>query len=373
MNIRDTDRFFSAAELSYALKDDDDDDVRRFKESLPSHLQSNSLPVSSVYSSTSSTCDLPQKRPTIYSYLKTIRELAGSIVNHPQIQAAAIVCIILNAIMMGIATCPFVYTNPNTSKTFERSDLVFLIIFTVETGMQLLYHGVYLFLDGWLVFDFLIVLISWAFSTFSIFRSFRILRVLRLLNRVQNIRELVDALLSAMPRLIAMAGLLGLIFYIFAVMFTHLFKDLPLQEPYFVSLSASLFTLFQVMSLDWAGTARECMAYYPWAWVPFVTFIIISSFIAFNLIIAVICDAVGAITSRSDADDTEISTCDMPSVKKEVKPVKKEFNFLEMERKLHALSAQVQEMTQAQEQLEYTIQQIIKLASSEQKVTTLYG
>lgn len=368
MNKRVAERFFSAAELSYALNDDDDH-VRRLKESLASQLQSNSVLVSSVASSTSSTSNPPQKRPTMNSYLKSMQELMGSIVNHPQIQAAAIICIILNAIMMGLATCPFVYTNPNTSKAFERSDLVFLIIFTVETGMQLLYHGVYLFLDGWLVFDFLIVLISWAFSTFSIFRSFRILRVLRLLNRVQNIRELVDALLSAMPRLIAMAGLLGLIFYIFAVMFTHLFKDLPLEEPYFVSLSASMFTLFQVMSLDWSGTARECMAYYPWAWVPFVTFIIISSFIAFNLIIAVICDAVGAIASRSDVDNTEISTCDMPYVKKEVRPVRKEFNILEMERKLHALSVQVQEITQTQEQLEYTIQLLIKLSSSEQKVT----
>jgi hypothetical protein len=174
-----------------------------------------------------------------------MRELTGAVVNHSHVQAAALICIIFNALMMAIATFPFVYSSPNLSKAFEQSDLVFLTIFSVESAMQLIYRGIYLFLDGWLAFDLVLVMFSWAFSSFTVLRSFRILRVLRLLNRVQNIRELVDALLSAMPRLIAMAGLLGLIFYIFAVMFTHLFKDLPLDEPYFVSLSASLFTLFQ--------------------------------------------------------------------------------------------------------------------------------
>jgi len=31
---------------------------------------------------------------------------------------------------------------------------------------------------------------------------------------------------------------------------------------------------------------------YPWAWVPFISFVMIASFVVINLIIAVICDAV---------------------------------------------------------------------------------
>jgi len=353
----------SEVEFPYSLQHYDDE-LRQWKESLALAWPSFNEPaVSSVSSSDS--LELQSPHPSVYECLKRMRELTGALVNHSHIQAAALICIILNAFMMAIATYPFVYSSPNLSKAFEQSDLVFLTIFSVESGMQLIYHGMYLFLDGWLAFDLVLVMFSWAFSPFTVLRSFRILRVLRLLNRVQNIRDLIDALLSAMPRLVAMAGLLGLIFYIFAVMFTHLFKDLPLDEPYFVSLSASLFTLFQVMSLDWASTARECMAYYPWAWVPFVTFIIISSFFAFNLIIAVICDAVGAIASCSDVvDNGQLASC-VSSTTKEIREVHKEFDFFDMERKLHALSMQVQEITQTQAQIEYLTQLLLKQAHSE--------
>lgn len=364
MKSRD-DQNDSEEKLPYSLQHYDDE-LRQWKESLASTWPSDSEPVSSVSSSNSYAMDLQQPPPpSVYACLKRIQGLSGAVVNHSLVQAAALICIVLNAFMMGIATFPFVYSNPSLSKAFEKSDLIFLTIFSVESGMQLIYHGIYLFLDGWLAFDLLLVMFSWAFSPFTILRSFRIVRVLRLLNRVQNIRDLVDALLSAMPRLIAMAGLLGLIFYIFAVMFTHLFKDLPLEEPYFVSLSASLFTLFQVMSLDWASIARECMAYYSWAWIPFVTFIITSSFVAFNLIIAVICDAVGAIASSSDVDNEEhVASC-VSSTTKETREVHKEFNFFDMERKLHALSIQVQEITQTQSQIEYLTQQLLKQAHTE--------
>jgi hypothetical protein len=369
MNSRD-DQNDSEEKLHYSLQHYDDE-LRQWKESLASAWPSDSEPVSSVSSSNSYSIDVQQPPPpSVYECLKRTKELSGAVVNHPLIQAAALICIILNAVVMSIATFPFVYSNPNLSKAFEKSDLVFLTIFSVESGMQLIYHGIYLFLDGWLAFDLLLVLFSWAFSPFTVLRSFRIVRVLRLLNRVQNIRDLVDALLSAMPRLIAMAGLLGLIFYIFAVMFTHLFKDLPLEEPYFVSLSASLFTLFQVMSLDWASIARECMAYYSWAWIPFVTFIITSSFVAFNLIIAVICDAVGAIASSSDGDNEEHVAS---STTKETREVHKEFNFFDMERKLHALSIQVQEITQTQSQIEYLTQLLLKQVHAEGQTTSSHN
>eukprot|EP00593_Proboscia_inermis_P013464 CAMPEP_0171320080 /NCGR_PEP_ID=MMETSP0816-20121228/101777_1 /TAXON_ID=420281 /ORGANISM="Proboscia inermis, Strain CCAP1064/1" /LENGTH=162 /DNA_ID=CAMNT_0011816535 /DNA_START=293 /DNA_END=781 /DNA_ORIENTATION=+ len=94
-----------------------------------------------------------------------------------------------------------------------------------------------------------------------------------------------------------------------------LFKDagdfVELGDNYFGGLHLTLFTLFQVMTMDnWVDVTREIMVYKYWAWAPFCTFVFISGFIVVNLLIAVICDAVyelndfaEAITGQLPSDD----------------------------------------------------------------------
>jgi len=100
-------------------------------------------------------------------------------------------------------------------------------------------------------------------------------------------------------------------------MFTILFQDLYAEGytnyDYFSSLSWTLLTLFQMMTLDeWASIARQVIDVYKWAWVPFVVFVTISGFIFVNLIIAVICDAIGALHAdekaklHGDFDDASV-------------------------------------------------------------------
>ena len=57
--------------------------------------------------------------------------------------------------------------------------------------MQLFYLGFALFLDGWLVFDLAIVILSWSFESMQIVRAFRIFRAFRLVTRVKPLRDLV--------------------------------------------------------------------------------------------------------------------------------------------------------------------------------------
>jgi Ion transport protein len=104
-----------------------------------------------------------------------------------------------------------------------------------------------------------------------------------------------------MPRMFAIWLLLCLVSYIFAVMFTQLFKDLYEQGAtgdvdYFGRMDKTFFTLFQIMTLDaWSDIARDVMAVYPWAWLPIIAYVIITGFVVVNLVIAVICDAVAAL------------------------------------------------------------------------------
>mmetsp|Transcript_20982 Transcript_20982/g.37909 ORF Transcript_20982/g.37909 Transcript_20982/m.37909 type:complete len:400 (-) Transcript_20982:261-1460(-) len=235
-----------------------------------------------------------------FRYLNKLRVLCGDIVNHPRVTLFIIVLIVVNAVMMGVATFDIVTDNPAVDNAFEKTDSIFLIIFSIELGMQIIYRGYTLFMDGWLVFDFLIVVLSWSFASLQIIRAFRIFRALRIITRIETMRNLVTALFDIMPRLGAITALLLLIFYIFAVLFTQLFGDLELSGEYFSRLDYSLLTLFVMMTMEWADVARECMDELWWAWAPFVMFIMLTGFIVFNLIIAVVCDAVAVIENKED-------------------------------------------------------------------------
>jgi hypothetical protein len=181
------------------------------------------------------------------------RRSMGRFINCDRFQYFILSLIMINAIMMGVATFPFVKGNPQTSNVFELIDKVFLVIFTIESGLQLLYQGWFIFKDGFLVFDLLIVILSWALEGTQVIRSFRIFRALRLVTRVETMRNLVSAMFDVMPKLGAIFALLALVFYIFGVMMTQLYKDLSKQgdDPmgYFSSLPRTLFTLFQIMCL----------------------------------------------------------------------------------------------------------------------------
>jgi voltage-gated sodium channel len=62
---------------------------------------------------------------------------------------------------------------------------------------------------------------------------------------------------------------------------------------WFGTLGESFYTLFQIMTLEsWSmGIARPVMEQFPLAWLFFVPFIFIVTFIMINLIIAVVVDA----------------------------------------------------------------------------------
>lgn len=269
---------------------------------------------------------------SLKSDIHQFREICGAMVNHEMVQNGIITLIAINAAMMGIGTFPFVKGDPEINAAFTLVDKIFLSIFTAELGMQTIYLGFRLFLDGWLVFDFLIIVISWSFDTIGFIRAFRVFRALRLITRVKVMKNLVLALLNVLPRMGAIGLLLLLISYIFAVMLTQLFKDLSLDGftdfDYFGRLDKTFFTLFQLMTLDgWSSIARQVIAVYKCkcmchkntihsctiyqqkyqscfvesvgGWIPIMCFVSISGFIVVNLIVAVICEAV----SNLDDDD----------------------------------------------------------------------
>eukprot|EP00552_Chaetoceros_brevis_P001214 CAMPEP_0197738796 /NCGR_PEP_ID=MMETSP1435-20131217/16562_1 /TAXON_ID=426625 /ORGANISM="Chaetoceros brevis, Strain CCMP164" /LENGTH=109 /DNA_ID=CAMNT_0043327847 /DNA_START=180 /DNA_END=509 /DNA_ORIENTATION=+ len=59
--------------------------------------------------------------------------------------------------------------------------------------------------------------------------------------------------------------------------------------------------------MDWQEAARECQKEISWAPLLFVLFEIVSGFIVFNLIVAVLCEALGLLDSDGKEDEDKIS------------------------------------------------------------------
>jgi voltage-gated sodium channel len=140
-----------------------------------------------------------------------------------------------------------------------------------------------------------------ATGGFSVLRALRVLRVLRLISGVPSIRRVVSTLLAAIPGAAAIIGLLALVIYVSAVMGTTLFG--PRVPEHFGNLGTSLWTLFQTLTGEaWPDIADDVMAQYPWSWIFFLIFILISTFVVLNLFLAVI---VGAMESVRDAEEAK--------------------------------------------------------------------
>ena len=214
--------------------------------------------------------------------------------------------IVINAITLGLETNQAIMADYGSTLYFI--DKTILVVFTIELLLKFYAYRLSFFKSGWNNFDFIIVTIAWipAIGPFAILRALRILRVLRLLSVVPQMRKVIAAIGHSIPGMASVISVLMLLFYVAAVMVTKLFGQHPdpqMQE-LFGSVGASAYTLFQIMTLEsWSmGIVRPVMEYYPWAWLFFLPFIIITSFAVLNLFIGIIVDSMQTL---KDSDEEE--------------------------------------------------------------------
>lgn len=264
------------------------------------------------------------------------RQRLGDWIESAPIRNLITALIIINAVVLGLETSASIRAQFGTVLTMLNH--VVLVVFVVEIVIKLLAFGGRFFRSGWNLFDFAIVAISLAPSSgpFAILRSLRILRVLRLLSTVRRLRMLVEALMQAIPSIGWTALLMVLMFYIFGVMGVELFGE---RFPeWFGTLGASAYTLFQVMTLEsWSmGISRPIMAVYPYAWVYFVPFVLLSSFMVLNLFIAIIVSATQEVHDNEKRAEHELEQAQAEAERQEMLQLMRN-----MQRQLDQLQQQV--------------------------------
>jgi voltage-gated sodium channel len=196
--------------------------------------------------------------------------------------------IVFNAVILGMETSPTLMAE--AGPLIIALDRACLTIFVIEIALKLVAHGGRFFRSGWNIFDFVIVGIALvpAAQGLSVLRALRILRVLRVISAAPRLRRVVEGFVTALPGMGSVFLLMGIIFYIGAVMATKLFGG-SFPE-WFGSIGASLYTLFQIMTLEsWSmGIVRPVLDVYPYAWLFFVPFIMVTTFAVVNLLVGLI-------------------------------------------------------------------------------------
>jgi voltage-gated sodium channel len=207
--------------------------------------------------------------------------------------------ILFNAVLLGMETSqplmaaigPFILT----------LDKICLGIFVLELALKLYAYRGQFWRSGWNIFDFIIIGIALmpASQGFSVLRALRILRLLRVVSVSPNLRRVVEGFITALPGMGSVFLLMGMIFYIGAVMATKLFQSSFPQ--WFGDLGNSAYSLFQIMTLEsWSmGIVRPVMEVYPYAWLFFVPFIMVTTFAVVNLLVGLI------VNSMQDAHAAE--------------------------------------------------------------------
>jgi voltage-gated sodium channel len=218
------------------------------------------------------------------------RRRLASWIDSPPMQRAIIALVMLNAVTLGLETVPAAMQR--YGELLEIADRSLLAVFVAELAIKMFAFGGRFFRSGWNVFDLVVVSIALlpTSGSLSVLRTLRVLRILRVVSAVPKLRFMVEALVRSVPGIGSIALLLGLFFYVFAVMATKLYGTA--FPHWFGSLGTSLFSLFQVMTLEgWVDIAREVMSLSPGAWVYFVLFILLATFTVLNLFIGMIVKA----------------------------------------------------------------------------------
>ncbi len=224
------------------------------------------------------------------------------------IQRLIIGTILINAVVLGLYIDPTLF--PGSTRIFLAIDLACLALFSVELVLKLVAYRAGFFRSGWNIFDVVVVSIALVpgQGVLSVLRTLRVLRVLRLLTVVPSLRKVVAAFIHSIPGLGAVVLVMAIFFYAAAVMATGFFgRDFP---DWFGSIGKSLYTLFQVMTLEsWSmGIVRPVMEQHPLAWAFFVPFIIIATFTILNLFIGIIVSTMQELSVLPDQSEANRET-----------------------------------------------------------------
>ena len=208
-----------------------------------------------------------------------------------QFQLFILGVIVINAVVLGLETYDAI--DEEIGSTLNVLNDVFLGIFVVEIAIRIAAHGRRpqdYFKSGWNVFDF--VIIGGAFlpglrQNATALRVLRLLRIVRVVSLFPDLRFLIRGMAASLPPIGSMAMLTSLLIYIYGMLGWILFADT--DPAHWGDVGQAMLSLFIVLTLEsWPEIMGEVIGAHPWAWLYFVSYVLIASFLLINMGIAIL-------------------------------------------------------------------------------------
>lgn len=236
--------------------------------------------------------------------LNLLQQTAQRTVSSSWFSGVIIAFIVLNGVLVGLDTSKYVHAHFSSYINFIYDVILWIFIVEALIKMMAKYPRVHHYLhDGWNCFDFAIIvfcLIPATGELAMIARIARLLRVVRIVSVLPQLRILVTALIHSLPGMINVVLLMTVIFYVYGVAGYHLFHHV--DPTHWESLGVSLLTLFRIVTLeDWTDIMYTALESYWWAWIYFLSFVVIATFVIINLFIGIV------VTNVQDAKEAQLS------------------------------------------------------------------
>jgi voltage-gated sodium channel len=213
------------------------------------------------------------------------------IVHRHEFDAAILVVIVANAIVLGLQTYPGIVRE--RGETLNLLNDIFLGVFVVELLLRIASYGRRpqdFVRNGWDIFDFVVVAAAFVpgiRESTTLLRLARLLRVVRIFRVLPDLRILVIGVVRSLPPLFSMTLLVTVILFIYGMVGWLLFADeLPRN---WGTIGTAMLTLFVMLTLENFPAYMEAgMDVHPWSWLYFVTFVLLAAFMILNVLIGIV-------------------------------------------------------------------------------------
>ena len=213
--------------------------------------------------------------------------------------------ILLNAALLGLDTYSAIEREASDA-VGVLSD-VLLGYFTVEILIRIVAHGRRpqdYFRSGWNVFDFVVIGAAYlpgVRENATVLRLVRLLRVFRVFSLLPELRVLVSGMVRSFRPLGSLALLFVMVLYVYAMLGWILFRSI--DPEHWRNIGRAMLTMFQLLTIEgWNDIQDTVLPQEPASWVFFVSFIVLSAFVLFNIVIGVVINSIEEAREEAKAE-----------------------------------------------------------------------